>query len=241
MAGHSKWKNIAHKKGKTDAQRAKLFTKLSREIIVAVREGGPDINNNSRLKDVVAKARAGNVPQDNIKRVIEKAAGSSGGANYESISYEGYGPSGVAVIVETMTDNRNRTASDMRHYFDKYGGNLGATGCVSWSFDKKGVLVIDAEIFTDEDKVLEDALECGAEDFSSESGAHEIITAPEDFSAVRDALEARSYTYVSAEVEMVPQNYTILTEPDDVKKMERLLEMLEDNDDVQNVWHNWEM
>jgi len=240
MAGHSKWKNIAHKKGRTDAQRAKLFTKLSREIIVAVREGGPDINNNSRLKDVVAKARAGNVPQDNIKRVIEKAAGSGGGANYESISYEGYGPSGVALIVETMTDNRNRTASDMRHYFDKYGGNLGATGCVSWSFDKKGVLVIDGEAFPDEEKVLEDALEYGAEDFSSEDGAHEILTAPESFGEVRDALEAKGYTYMSAEVEMVPQNYTVLTDPGDVKKMEKLLEMLEDNDDVQNVWHNWE-
>lgn len=240
MSGHSKWKNIAHKKGKTDAQRAKVFTKLSREIIVAVREGGADINNNSRLKDVVAKARAGNVPQDNIKRVIERAAGSGGGANYESISYEGYGPSGVAVIVETMTDNRNRTASDMRHYFDKYGGNLGATGCVSWSFDKKGVLVIDAEAFPDEDAVLEAALECGAEDFSSGEDAHEVITTPENFSAVRDALEARGYTYISAEVEMVPQNYTALSDPDDIKKMEKLLEMLEDNDDVQNVWHNYE-
>lgn len=240
MSGHSKWKTIAHKKGKTDAQRAKVFTKLSREITVAVREGGADINNNSRLKDVVAKARAGNVPQDNIKRVIEKAAGSGGSANYESISYEGYGPSGVAVIVETMTDNRNRTASDMRHYFDKYGGNLGATGCVSWSFDKKGVLVIDAEVFPDEDSVLEAALECGAEDFSSGEDAHEVITTPENFSAVRDALEARGYTYISAEVEMVPQNYTALSDPDDIKKMEKLLEMLEDNDDVQNVWHNYE-
>lgn len=240
MSGHSKWKTIAHKKGKTDAQRAKVFTKLSREITVAVREGGADINNNSRLKDVVAKARAGNVPQDNIKRVIEKAAGSGGSSNYESISYEGYGPSGVAVIVETMTDNRNRTASDMRHYFDKYGGNLGATGCVSWSFDKKGVLVIDAEVFPDEDTVLEAALECGAEDFSSGEDAHEVITTPENFSAVRDALEAKGYTYISAEVEMVPQNYTALSDPDDIKKMEKLLEMLEDNDDVQNVWHNYE-
>ncbi|MCL1819430.1 MAG: YebC/PmpR family DNA-binding transcriptional regulator, partial [Oscillospiraceae bacterium] len=198
MAGHSKWKNIAHKKGKTDAQRAKLFTKLSREIIVAVREGGANINDNSRLKDVVAKARAGNVPQDNIKRVIEKAAGGGGGANYESISYEGYGPSGVAVIVEAMTDNRNRTASDLRHYFDKYGGNLGATGCVSWSFDKKGVLIVDGETFPDEDKVLEDALDCGADDFNSSDGTHEITTAPDDFSAVRDAMESRGYTYISA-------------------------------------------
>lgn len=240
MAGHSKWKNIAHKKGKTDAQRANLFTKLSREITVAVREGGSDINSNSRLKDVVTKARAGNVPSDNIKRVIEKAAGGGGGASYESITYEGYGPSGVAVIIETMTDNRNRTASEVRHYLDKYGGNLGAAGCVSWSFDKKGVIAVDAEAFPDADAVLEAALEGGAEDFGTEDGVHEILTAPETFGVVRDALEAKGYTFLSAEVEMVPRNYTALTDPEDIKKMEKMLELLEDNDDVQSVWHNWE-
>ncbi|MCL2083846.1 MAG: YebC/PmpR family DNA-binding transcriptional regulator [Oscillospiraceae bacterium] len=239
MAGHSKWKNILHKKGKTDAQRAKLFTKLSREIIVAVREGGPDPSGNSRLRDAIAKARAGNVPADNVKRVIERAAGSSGGDNYERVTYEGYGPSGVAVIVEAMTDNRNRTASDVRHYFDKYGGNLGASGCVSWSFDRKGVLIADAE-GRDEDGALEAALEYGAEDFSASDGVFEIITAPEDFGAVRDALEKLAYVFLSAEIEMVPQNRVALSDPDDVKKFEKLLELLEDNDDVQSVWHNWE-
>ena len=240
MAGHSKWKNILHKKGKTDAQRAKLFTKLSREIIVAVREGGgPDVNVNPRLRDAVAKARAGNVPMDNVKRVIERAAGAAGGENYERITYEGYGPSGVAVIVETMTDNRNRTASDMRHYFDKYGGNMGATGCVSWSFDRKGILIVDAE-GRDEDQTLEAALDCGADDFSSGDGVFEIVTAPERFSEARDALEKRGYAFLSAEIEMVPQNRVALNDPEDIKKMEKLLEMLEDNDDVQSVWNNLE-
>ncbi len=239
MSGHSKWKNILHKKGKTDAQRAKLFTKLSREITVAVREGGTDMNNNARLKDVVAKARAGNVPQDNIKRVIERAAGEKGGASYESNTYEGYGPCGVAVIVETMTDNKNRTASDMRHYFDKYGGNLGATGCVSWSFDRRGVLAIDSTGLV-EDTVLEHALECGADDFMAQEGAFEVTTSPDSFSAVRDALELKGYAFLSAEVEMVPQTYVPLTDPDDCKRMEKLLELLDDNDDVQNVWHNWD-
>ncbi|GHV33840.1 putative transcriptional regulatory protein [Clostridia bacterium] len=244
MSGHSKWKTIARKKGETDAKRANLFTKLSREIIVAVKEGGGgDPNNNARLRDAIAKARAGNVPSDNIKRVIDRAAGSADGSSYEQNTYEGYGPSGVAVIVETMTDNRNRTASDVRHYFDKYGGNLGAAGCVSWSFDKKGVLLIDAENL-DEDTVLEAALECGAEDFSSESGEDgaifEVLTSPDEFGAVREALERKGYSFVSAQIEMVPQNYQTLGDPEDVKKMEKLLEMLDDNDDVQNVWHNWE-
>lgn len=239
MSGHSKWHNIAAKKEKTDAQRAKVFTKLSREILVCVREGGPNPDANGKLKDIIAKARASNVPADNINRVIARAAGSAEGGNYETISYEGYGPSGVAVIVEAMTDNRNRTASDLRHYFDKFGGNLGATGCVSWMFDKKGVLVVSREDL-DEDTVMMEALEAGAEDFSAEDEVFEITAAPEDFSAVRDALEAKGFSFLSAEIEMVPQNYVKLSSEDDVKNMQKLLDMLEDNDDVQNTWHNWD-
>ncbi len=239
MSGHSKWKNIAHKKEKTDAQRAKIFTKLSREIIVAVREGGPDPSVNARLKDVIAKARAGNVPSDNIKRVVEKAAGSGGNDNYESMQYEGYGPGGVAVIVETMTDNRNRTASEMRHYFDKNGGNLGATGCVSWSFDKKGVIILESEGFK-EDDVMMAVLEAGASDFVAEEDVFEIFTEPDNFGTVCELLESRQYPFVSAQVEMVPQTYVKLTEEEQLKHMQRLLDMLEDNDDVQNVWHNWD-
>jgi len=239
MSGHSKWKNIAAKKGKTDAQRAKTFTKLSREIIVAVKEGGSNPLSNSRLRDVLAKARAANVPNDNLNRVIARAEGSADQSNYESIRYEGYGPCGIAVLVDAMTDNRNRTASDVRHYFDKYGGNLGATGCVSWSFDEKGVIIIDREGL-DEDKVMMDAVESGADEFIAEDEAFEIYTQPDDFSAVRDALEGLNYTFVSAQIEMVPQNYVKLTEEDDIKNMTKLVEMLEDNDDVQEIWHNWE-
>ena len=239
MSGHSKWKTIARKKEKTDAQRAKVFTKLSREIIVAVREGGPDPASNSKLKDVIAKAKAGNVPSDNIKRLIERAAGSTAGDSYETIQYEGYGPGGVAVIVETMTDNRNRTASEMRHYFDKNGGNMGATGCVSWSFDAKGVIVIERE-GRDEDETMLEALEAGAADFAAEDEVFEVYTGPDDFSAVREALEKKGYTFLSAQVEMVPQNTVALTGEEQLKFMQRLLDMLEDNDDVQNVWHNWD-
>ncbi|MDR1692014.1 MAG: YebC/PmpR family DNA-binding transcriptional regulator [Oscillospiraceae bacterium] len=237
MSGHSKWKNIAHKKEKTDAQRAKIFTKLSREIIVAVREGGTDPNANSRLKDCITKARQSNVPSDNIKRVIERAAGSGGAENYESVQYEGYGPGGTAVIVEAMTDNRNRTAGEVRHYFDKFGGNLGAAGCVSWFFDQKGILVIEDDGL-DEDALMMAALDAGASDVTSADGVIEIETEPDAFSAVRDALEGRSL--LSAEVEKVPQNWVTLTEEEDIKKMRRLLDALEDNEDVQNVWHNWE-
>ena len=239
MSGHSKWKNILHKKGKTDAQRAKIFTKLSREIIVAVREGGGDLSANSRLKDVIAKARAANVPNDNIQRVIQRASGSGDSSNYESITYEGYGPRGIAVIVETLTDNRNRTASEMRHYFDKFGGNLGATGCVSWSFDKKGVIAIERE-GRGEDEVMMAALDCGAADFEALDDVFEVTTEPDDFSVVADALSAMGYSFLSAQVEMAPQNYIALSNEEDVKNMQKLLDMLEDNDDVQNVWHNWE-
>ena len=237
MAGHSKWKNIAHRKEKTDAQRAKIFTKLSREIIVAVREGGPDPAANGRLKDCIAKARQNNVPSDNIKRVIERAAGSGGGEQYESVQYEGYGPGGTAVIVEAMTDNRNRTAGEVRHYFDKFGGNLGTTGCVSWFFDQKGILAIDAE-GRDEDSFMMLALDAGASDVTAGDGVFEVETAPEAFSAVRDALEG--FAFLSAQVEKVPQNWVSLAGEEDIKKMRRLLDALEDNDDVQNVWHNWE-
>jgi YebC/PmpR family DNA-binding regulatory protein len=239
MAGHSKWKNIAHKKEKTDAQRAKIFTKLSREIVVAVREGGPDPSANARLKDCISKARQNNLPNDNIKRVIERAAGSGAGENYESIQYEGYGPGGTAVIVETMTENRNRTAGEIRHYFDKFGGNLGTAGCVSWSFDKKGILAGAAGAkITDDDTLMMLALEAGASDFSAEDGVFEILTEPDSFAAVRDALEEAGIVPISAEIEKVPQNWVTLTDGENIKKMRRLLESLEDNDDVQNVWHN---
>jgi YebC/PmpR family DNA-binding regulatory protein len=239
LAGHSKWKNIAHKKEKTDAQRAKIFTKLSREIIVAVREGGPDPSANPRLKDCIAKARQNNVPNDNIKRVIDRAAGGAAGVNYERITYEGYGPGGTAVIVETMTENRNRTAGEVRHYFDKFGGNLGATGCVSWSFDRKGVFAVDAE-GADEDSLMLLALDAGASDFSAEDGVFEILTEPEAFAAVRDALESAGITPLSSDIELIPQNWVKLTDEESVKKMRRLLESLEDNDDVQSVFHNRE-
>ena len=242
MSGQSKWHNIQKTKGAADAKRAQAFTKIAREMIVAVKEGGSgDPANNSRLATVIAKARAANMPNDNIKRTIEKALGAGDTANYESITYEGYGPCGVAVIVETMTDNRNRTASDMRHYFDKYGGNLGASGCVAWSFDQKGVLVIDNEDGDyEEDTVMEAALEAGASDFEAEEECFTIYTEPDDFNDVVAALNEQGYSFVSAQVEMVPQNYSKLENEEDIKNMQKLLDMLDDDDDVQNVWHNWE-
>ena len=237
MSGHSKWNNIKHKKEKTDAQRAKVFTKIGKEINVAVKEGGPDPTSNSKLRDLIIKAKANNVPNDNIERIIKKAAGGDGD-NYDEITYEGYGTGGVAVIVETLTDNRNRTGSDMRHYFDKFGGNLGTSGCVSFMFDTKGVIVIESEDI-DENKLVDDVLECGADDVSHEGDVFEIFTDPKDVGAVAEALEQRGYTYVSAEAEKIPQNYVNLTDEDQVSKMQRLLEMLDDDEDVQNVWHNW--
>lgn len=240
MSGHSKWNNIKRKKEKTDGQKAKIFTKIGREISVAVKEGGgADPASNSKLKDAIAKAKANNVPNDNIERIIKKAAGEGNADNYEALQYEGYGPSGIAVIVETLTDNRNRTAGDMRHFFDKCGGNLGQTGCVSFMFNKKGVLAIEAEGL-DEETVMEDALEAGASDFNTDGDVFEINTEPEDFSAVCEALEQKGYTFVSADVEMVPDVYNTIDDPEAVTKMEKLLDLLEDNDDVQNVWHNWE-
>lgn len=240
MSGHSKWHNIQKTKGAADAKRSQAFTKVAREIIVAVKAGGSgDPNNNARLATVIAKAKAVNMPNDNIKRTIEKALGAGNSDNYDSVVYEGYGPNGVAVIVEALTDNRNRTAPEVRHYFDKYGGNLGATGCVSWSFDRKGVIIIEKEDL-DEDTVMMDALEVGAADFQADGDCFEIYTEPDDCGAVAGALEEKGYVFLSAQVEMVPQNYVKLTDESDVKNMEKLIELLEDNDDVQNVYHNWE-
>ncbi len=238
MSGHSKWNNIKKKKEKTDSQKAKIFTKIGREMAIAIKEGGPDPNNNSKLRDLIAKAKANNVPNDNIERAIKKAS-SNDTANYEAMTYEGYGPSGVAVIVECLTDNRNRTAADLRHYFDKYGGNLGQPGCVSFMFQRKGVLVMEKGDL-DEDTVMEAALEAGAIDFLAEDDGIEIYSEANDFRAVKDALDAQGYEFVSAGVEYVPSTYTALTDEDDIKKMGLLLEHLEDNDDVQDVWHNLE-
>ncbi len=238
MSGHSKWKNIMHKKEKTDSARAKIFTKIGKEMAIAVRDGGPDPVSNSKLKDLIAKAKANNVPNDNIDRIIKKAAGDGDGAKYEVIMYEGYGPCGVAVIVETTTDNRNRTAGDIRHFFDKFGGNLGQIGCVSYLFSDKGLIVIDAE-GVDEDALMDAALEAGAEDILNNDGAFEIYTAPQDFSAVTDALTEKGYTFLSAEQTKIPSNYVDVEGEDNLKFMTRLLDALDDNDDVTNVWHNW--
>lgn len=239
MSGHSKWKNILHKKEKTDLQRAKIFTKIGREITMAVREGGIDPSTNNKLKDVIAKAKSNNVPNDNIDRVIKKAAGAGDSANYEEITYEGYGPSGVALIVETLTDNRNRTAGDLRHYFDKYGGNLAQVGAVSWMFSRKGIIVVDLNGI-DEDKLMEDTIEVGAVDFNSEEDVFEIFTDPAELSAIRDALEKKGYRFLSAQDEMIPSTYIRLSSEEDLKNINKLLELLEENDDVQNVWHNWD-
>ena len=242
MSGHSKWHNIQKTKGAADAKRSAAFTKIAKEIIVAVKQGGSgDPANNSRLATVIAKAKAANMPNDNIKRTIDKALGAGNTDNYESVTYEGYGPCGVAVLVEALTNNRQRTAPEIRHYFDKYGGNLGAQGCVSWSFDRKGVIVINNEDEDlDEELVMMDALDAGAEDFEADGPVFEVKTDPDAFTEVLAALEAKGYTFVGAEVEMVPQNYIKLATDDDVKMMEKLLGMLEDNEDVQNVWHNWD-
>ncbi|MDD6800185.1 MAG: YebC/PmpR family DNA-binding transcriptional regulator [Firmicutes bacterium] len=239
MSGHSKWKNIMHKKEKTDAQRASVFTKIGKEMAIAVREGGPNPASNSRLRDLISKAKANNVPNDNIDRIINKASGADA-TTYEEIYYEGYGPSGVAVIVEATTDNRNRTAGDVRHTFDKYGGNLGQTGCVSYLFTDKGVIIIENDGEIDEDKLMEDAMEAGAEDYESSGDVFEIYTEVDDITAVREALEAKGYTVVSAEKDKIPSNYVTLTDEEDIKNMTLMLEKLEDNDDIQQVYHNWE-
>ncbi len=240
MSGHSKWSNIKHKKGKTDAQKAKVYTKIGREIAVVVKAGGPDPTVNGKLRDLIAKARANNMPSENVQRCIKKAAGGEDTSNYESITYEGYGPAGVAVIVETLTDNRNRTAADVRHAFDKCGGNMGATGCVSWSFQEKGIIVIEKEDSMDDDEMTMEALELDAEDIEVMEEAYEITTSPENFSQIREAYEQKGYTILEADVSKIPDNYTTLTDEDHIKNMNKLIDMLEDNDDVQNIYHSWE-
>lgn len=241
MSGHSKWSTIKRKKGEKDGARAKVFTKISREIIVAVKEGGGDPGSNSKLAQLIQKAKSNNIPNDNIDRLIKKATGDGEKTNYENCVYEGYGPNGVAVIVECLTDNRNRTAGEIRHYFDKFGGNLGTSGCVSFMFSTKGIVVLDNEEGEiDEDKAMEDILEAGGDDFSFEDGCVEISTDPTTVGEVGKALSDMGYTVLSAEPAQVPSTYTTLTDEDHIKKMGLLLDALDDNDDVQNVWHNWE-
>lgn len=240
MAGHSKWNNIKNKKGKADAQRGVIFTKIGREIAVAVREGGPDPNSNSKLKDVVAKAKAANMPNDNIMRSIKKASGAEDNDNYEEIRYEGYGPSGVAVIVDTLTDNRNRTAGDVRHIFDRNGGNLGTTGCVAYMFEEKGTIIISREDFPDEDKIMMDALESGAEDVLSEEEVYEIYTASSDYYGTKDALEALGYTFLDSSIGMVPGTWTTVTDEETREKLNTLIDMLEEHLDVREVYHNFD-
>ena len=240
MSGHSKWNNIKRKKEKTDAQKGKIFTKIGKEMAVAIRAGGPNPDNNSRLRDLIAKAKANNVPNDNIDRVIKKFSSDSS-IEYEEIVYEGYGPSGVAVIVETTTDNRNRTAGAVRSYFSKFHGNMGQTGSVSFMFEEKGLItIIDEDDEIDEDTLMEAALEAGAADFAGDEGCYEIYTELDDLTAVRDALVAAGYKPESAERAMVPTSTVTLTDEEDIKMMELLLEKLDDDDDVQNVFHNWE-
>lgn len=238
MSGHSKWNNIKRKKEKTDGQRAKIFTKIGREMTVCVKSGGGDPNVNGKLRDLIAKAKSLNVPNDNIQRIIKKAEGGEKDA-YETITYEGYGPSGIAMMVETLTDNRNRTAGNLRHYFDKFGGNMGNSGCVAFMFAQKGVIILDVED-KEEEKVMEDAFDAGAEDFDMDDGIAEITTVPENFSTAREALEAKGYSFISADISFVPSNRSALEDEEDLKKMGLLLEHLEDDDDVQNVWHNLE-
>lgn len=241
MAGHSKWNNIKNKKGKEDAKRAKIFTKLGRYIMVAAKEGGSDPDYNPALKAAIEKAKAENMPNDNIDRAIKKGAGELGADNFEEIIYEGYGPSGIAVFVESLTDNRNRTAPEIRHAFDKCGGNMGQSGSVTFMFDRKGVIAIERTDSIDEDELTMMAIELGAEDFESEEEGFEIITAIEDFNNVRNGLSEAGYEFAMAELTYIPQTTVELTNPDDIKNMEKLIDMLEDNDDVQAVHHNWEM
>ena len=241
MSGHSKFANIKHKKEKNDAAKGKIFTIIGREIAVAVKEGGADPANNSKLRDVIAKAKANNMPNDTIERGIKKAAGDANSVNYVSITYEGYGPSGTAIIVNALTDNKNRTASNVRNAFTKGGGNVGTTGCLSFMFDEKGQIIIDKEeCDMDADDLMMLALDAGAEDFSDEEDSYEIITTPDDFTAVREALENEKIPMASAEVTMIPQNYVELTNEDDIKKMNRILDLLDEDDDVQSVYHNWD-
>lgn len=246
MSGHSKFANIKHKKEKNDAARGKVFTILGREIAVAVKEGGPDPANNSRLRDVIAKAKANNMPNDTIDRGIKKAAGDAASVNYEEVTYEGYGPSGTAIIVKALTDNKNRTASNVRNAFTKGSGSVGTQGCVSYMFDEKGQIILskeeleDADITLSADDLMMIALDAGAEDFSEEEDSFEIITLPEDFSAVREVIEAEKIPMASAEVTMLPQTYVTLTDENDIKQLQRTLDLLDEDDDVQDVYHNWD-
>mgnify|MGYP001650205318 FL=1 len=241
MSGHSKFANIKHKKEKNDAAKGKIFTVIGREIAVAVKEGGPDPNNNSKLRDVIAKAKANNVPNDTIERGIKKAAGDINSVNYEQNTYEGYGPNGVAIIVETLTDNKNRTAANVRAAFTKGGGNIGTQGCVSFMFDKKGQIIIDKEeCDMDSDELMMTALELGAEDFSEEEDSYEILTDPDNFSVVREGLEKLGIPMADAEITMIPQNWVTLSDEEDIKKMNRILDLLDAEDDVQNVYHSWD-
>ena len=238
MSGHSKWSTIKRKKEKTDGQKAKIFTKMAREIAVCVKESGGDVNTNSKLRDIVAKAKSLNVPNDNIERAIKKASEAKGD-EFFAIRYEGYGPNGIAVIVDTLTDNRNRTAGNMRHYFDKFGGNLGQVGCVGFLFNQKGILVLNSEGL-DEEKVLEDSMEAGGEDFETLEDVFEIVTAPQELNEVRANMEAKGYSFISFEVEYIPVTLGKLETLEDIKKMSALVNHLEEDDDVQNIWHNLE-
>ena len=240
MSGHSKWANIKRKKGANDAIRGKITTKIGREITIAVRMGGADPTGNMRLKLALSKAKSNNIPKDNIKRAIEKGLGNSEGGNYEELMYEGYGPAGTAVMLDILTDNRNRTAADVRHLFSKYGGNLGQDGCVAWMFKKKAVFIVEKEVFDDEDALMEIVLEAGAEDMKAEDEVFEITAEPEAFDAIEQALGEKGIETASAEVTMIPQNYVTLSDPQDIKCINRILDLLEEDDDVQNVYHNWD-
>ena len=241
MSGHSKFANIKHKKEKNDAAKGKMFTIIGKEIAVAVKEGGADPDNNSKLRDVIAKAKANNMPNDTIERGIKKAAGNVNAVNYESVTYEGYGPNGTAIIVDALTDNKNRTAANVRNAFTKGGGNVGTQGCVSFMFDKKGQIIIDKEECDMEaDELMMIALDAGAEDFSDEEECYEVLTQPEEFSAVREALEAAGVKMTEAEVTRIPQNYVTLTDEESIKKMNRIIDLLDEDDDVQEVFHNWD-
>lgn len=241
MSGHSKFANIKHKKEKNDAAKGKIFTVIGREIALAVKEGGADPANNSKLRDVIAKAKANNMPNDTIERGIKKAAGDVNSVNYEQVTYEGYGPSGIAIIVEALTDNKNRTAANVRSAFTKGNGNMGNSGCVSYMFDKKGQIIIDKEeCEMDADDLMMIALDAGAEDFAEEEDSFEVLTDPDDFSVVREALEKEGIVMASAEVTMIPQNYVTLTDENDIKYLNKTLDLLDDDDDVQAVYHNWD-
>lgn len=240
MSGHSKWNNIKRKKGVADAQKGAVFTKIGRELAVAVRQGGADPESNSRLKDLILKAKAANMPNDNISRSIKKASGANETESFEEIVYEGYGPGGVAVMVRSLSDNRNRTAGDIRHLFDKFGGNMGTAGCVAFLFSEKGEIMIDREVYPDEEAVMMDALEAGAEDFTAEDEVFIITTEPSLYPTVRQKLEQKGYAFAAVSLGPVPVTYTELTDPDMSEKMERLIERLMEHDDVQEVFHNWD-